>query len=312
MAASDDYSNAAGGSDYHVPVLFHEAIDALNITPGGVYVDCTFGGGGHTRGILARLGPQGRLVAFDQDADAATNLPPDKRILFVPENFRHMQRFLRFHGIEQVDGVLADLGVSSHQFNQADRGFAHRFDANLDMRMDQRQARQAADVLNGYSASQLQQVFSTLGEVSNSKTLAQAIVSQRAATPFTSVAQLNALLAQLSRGNPHRYRSQVYQALRMEVNEELIVLEEWLRQVPLVLKKGGRVAVITFHSLEDRLVKNFFRHGSNENKETDVVFGTKEEAPLQPVNKKPIEPTTAEIKQNERARSARLRIAERR
>jgi 16S rRNA (cytosine1402-N4)-methyltransferase len=299
--------NADFGS-YHVPVLLHETIEALNIKPNGIYVDCTFGGGGHSKAILEKLGPQGKLVAFDQDADAAANIPNDPRIVFVPENFRHIQRFLRLHGLLPVDGIMADLGVSSHQFDEAERGFSFRFDAELDMRMDRRQTTTAANILNNYDATALQEMFSAYGEVTNAKTLAAAIVSKRSNGPFHTIKDLLQVLAHMAKGNPNRYYAQVFQALRIEVNNELGVLKEWLEQLPQVLKPEGRVAVITFHSLEDRLVKVFFRDGSF-SLTVDPIYGAKSESPFLLISKKPIEASKEEVKRNERSRSARLRVA---
>ncbi len=293
---------------YHVPVMLHEAVDALDIRPNGIYVDCTFGGGGHSKAILSKLGPQGKLVAFDQDADAAANIPADDRLVFVPENFRHIQRFLRLHGLLPVDGILADLGVSSHQFDEAERGFSFRFDAELDMRMDRRQTTTAANILNNYDAAAMQQMFSAYGEVTNAKTLAAAIVSKRSNGPFQTIKDLLQVLGPMAKGNPNRYYAQAFQALRIEVNNELGVLKEWLEQLPQVLKPGGRVAVITFHSLEDRLVKVFFRDGSFSVK-TDPIYGSKNESQFNLISKKPIEASAAEVKRNDRSRSARLRIA---
>jgi 16S rRNA (cytosine1402-N4)-methyltransferase len=300
------------GSDgtYHVPVLLEEAINALAIRPEGIYVDCTFGGGGHSRAILAALGPNGRLIAFDQDADAAANLPDDPRITFVPENFRYMARFLRLYGADRVDGILADLGVSSHQFDEAERGFAYRFNASLDMRMDRRQPITAAVILNTYDAARLQQLFSAWGEVTNSRTLAAAIVARRQLGMFQTISDLLDLLSSFAKGNPNRYYAQVFQALRIAVNDEMGALHDWLSQLPQALKPGGRVAVITFHSVEDRMVKHFLKQGSIELQE-DPVYGNKQDSPFRLLTKKPIEAGAAELKRNERSRSARLRIAER-
>jgi 16S rRNA (cytosine1402-N4)-methyltransferase len=254
------------------------------------------------------LGPNGRLIAFDQDADAAANLPNDHRMLFVPHNFRHLSRFLRLHNIGRVQGVLADLGVSSHQFDQAERGFSFRYDAPLDMRMDQRSGTTAADILNTYSKEALQQVLGMYGEVTNARTLAQAIARRRQVAPFGTINDLLQVLTPLAQGNPNRYNAQVFQALRMEVNDETTVLKEMLEQLPQVLAPGGRAAIITFHSLEDRIVKQFFRDGSGKADE-DVIYGTKKWSPFELINKKAIEPTKEEIASNNRARSARLRIA---
>lgn len=297
---------------YHVPVLLQEVIDGLNIRPDGVYVDCTFGGGGHSLEILKQLNAEGRMVVFDQDADARKNVPDDDRIIFVPHNFRHLQRFLRLHRITQVDGILADLGVSSHQFDTADRGFSTRFEGDLDMRMDQRQELTAYEVVNTYTEQQLHKLFEQYGEVTNSKTLARTIVQVRKNVSLKTISNFKQALRSVVKGNPHKYFAQVFQALRIEVNDELGALKEMLQQVPPLLKPAGRVAIITFHSLEDRIVKNFFRKGNFEEEEVDVdPFGLKTtQPPLKAVTKKPIVPTEAEMKQNSRARSARLRVAE--
>jgi 16S rRNA (cytosine1402-N4)-methyltransferase len=295
---------------YHVPVLLAEVIENLRIDPLGIYVDCTFGGGGHSRAILQNLGPQGRLLAFDQDIDARQNIPSDERVTFLPHNFRHMQRFLRLQGIEAVDGVLADLGVSSHQFDEAERGFSTRFNARLDMRMDQRQNLTAADVLNSYSEPQLHKLFEQFGEVTNSKTLARTIVEARRAQKISTIEEFKSSVSNIVKGNPNKYFAQVFQALRIEVNDEMSALKEMLEQLPKVLKKGGRVAVITFHSIEDRIVKVYFRDNSFELTD-DNPFETKvSHNELKVVNKKPIVASPEEIKKNPRSRSAKLRVAE--
>ncbi len=306
----DADSSPGQPSDYHVPVLLHESIASLNINPSGIYVDCTFGGGGHSRLLLQSLDENGRLVAFDQDAAAASNLPEDSRVLFVPQNFRHLQRFLRLHKILQVDGILADLGVSSHQFDEAARGFSTRFDAALDMRMDQRQAKTAADILKTFSEAQLHKMFEQYGEVTNSKTLAKTIVEQRNLRNLGTINEFKQAIQGVVKGNPQKYLAQVFQALRIEVNDELGALKELLEQVPPLLKPGGIVAIITFHSLEDRIVKNFLKTGSTLAAEGDDVFGVRPESPLKVITKKPILPGVAETKRNPRARSAKLRVAE--
>lgn len=295
---------------YHTPVLLQEVIEQMEIRPDGTYVDCTFGGGGHSRAILERLNEKGRLVAFDQDADARRNLPEDNRVTFIPHNFRHLQRFLRLNGFEQVDGILADLGVSSHQFDEAERGFSTRFDASLDMRMDQRQEKTAADVLNDYSEQQLHKLFEQYGEVTNAKTLARTIVEKRRSSPLKTIEGLKNALGGIIKGNPNKYLAQVFQALRIEVNDELGALKDLLEQSPGVLKPGGRVAVITFHSIEDRLVKIFFRDNSFNAPEENPFATTTRTILLKPVNKKPIVASAQEIKNNPRARSAKLRVAE--
>ncbi len=297
--------------EYHIPVLFNEAIDGLNIQPDGVYVDCTFGGGGHSAGILSRLGKKGKLVAFDQDADAEKNLPKDDRMLFVPHNFRHLHRFLRLHDILQVDGVLADLGVSSHQFDEGDRGFSTRFEGPMDMRMDQRQTNTAATIIGAYTELQLHKLFEQYGEVSNSKTLAKHIVQQRKQLPFATIEQFKALISSVVMGNPNKYLAQVFQALRMEVNDEMGALKEMLGQLPQVLKSGARAAIISFHSIEDRLVKNFFKQGSFEELIDHPFETAAKNTTFQLVNKKPITAGEDELKRNKRSRSAKLRIVER-
>jgi 16S rRNA (cytosine1402-N4)-methyltransferase len=294
---------------YHVPVLLNEVIEHLNIKPGGVYVDCTFGGGGHSRAILEKLDTTGKLVAFDQDEDAKRNLPKDERVLFVPHNFRHVKRFLQLHGIAGVDGLLADLGVSSHQFDEGSRGFSTRFDAQLDMRMDQRQEKTAMQVLNTYSEPQLHKLFEQYGEVTNSKTLARTIVEARKIAPLQTINGFKDAVQGIVKGNPNKYFAQVFQAIRIEVNDEMGALKELLQQVPDVLKSGGRAAIITFHSLEDRFVKTFFREGTFE-QDLNPFEMTKVSNPLKLVNKKPIEATNEETKRNPRSRSAKLRVAE--
>jgi 16S rRNA (cytosine1402-N4)-methyltransferase len=298
------------GPEYHIPVMLAECLEALAIKPDGIYVDCTFGGGGHSRGILERLGEKGKLFAFDQDEDAARNLPDDPRLVFVPQNFRHLQRFLRLHGVEAIDGLLADLGVSSHQFDEAARGFSIRFDAPLDMRMDQRQDKTAFDIVQQYSEPELHKLFERYGEVTNARTLAKTIVAVRDNVSLSSIENFKNALRTVVKGNPNRYFAQVFQALRIEVNEELKALQELLQQIPGILKPGGRAAIITFHSLEDRLVKQFFRSGSFEEPEENPFINTERRNELKLVTKKPIAPGQDELKRNPRSRSARLRVAE--
>lgn len=305
-------------SNYHVPVLLNEVIDGLRINPSGVYVDCTFGGGGHSAVILKHLGTQGKLLAFDQDEDAKQNLPTgqaglpqDDRLTFTGANFRHISKFLRLYGIEKVDGLLADLGVSSHQFDTPERGFSTRFDAALDMRMDQRASAKASHILQNYTQEQLQEIFEKYGEVTNAKTLARFITEARKTTTLETINQFKNAIKQAVVGNPNKYLAKVFQALRIEVNDEMGALEELLQQLPAILKTGARAAIITFHSLEDRIVKNFFRDGNFTGQQTDDVFGTKTKNTMKLVNKKPIEAGENEIALNSRARSARLRIAER-
>ena len=296
--------------DYHIPVLLEETLEGLTIKSGGIYVDCTFGGGGHSKAILSRLDNTGKLVAFDQDEDARQNLPDDPRLIFIPQNFRHLQRFLRLHGINAVDGIMADLGVSSHQFDEAARGFSTRFEANLDMRMDQRQSLTAYDVLQSYSEQQLHKLFEQYGEVTNAKTLARTITQLRQSTSLKTVEGFRNAVREIVKGNPNKYFAQVFQALRIEVNDELGALKEMLQQIPTLLKPGGRVAIITFHSLEDRLVKNFFRRGSFDEPETNPFINEESVNELRVITKKPIVASEKEIKQNPRSRSAKLRVAE--
>lgn len=298
------------GSEYHVPVLFSESLDALQMKPDGIYVDATFGGGGHSRGILSRLGPTGKLVVFDQDAAAQRNVPDDKRVLFVPHNFRHLQRFLRLHEIDSVDGILADLGVSSHQFDEAERGFSIRFEGPMDMRMDQRQPLTAAQVVQTYSEQRLQKIFEQFGEVTNARTLARRIVSERAVRPMETISQFKEAIRSDVKGNPQKYFAQVFQALRMEVNDETGALQALLEQSVNLLKPGGRVAIITFHSIEDRLVKNFFRSGHFQEDDSADLFGNRSRSPLQVITKKPVIPLENEYRSNPRSRSAKLRIAQ--
>jgi 16S rRNA (cytosine1402-N4)-methyltransferase len=297
-------------NNYHIPVLLNEAIAALNIKPNGVYVDCTFGGGGHSSEILKHLNADGKLFVFDQDEDAKKNVPNDERVTFVPQNFRHLQRFMKLYKQTSVDGILADLGVSSHQFDTAERGFSTRFDAALDMRMDQRITNTAAMVLNNYGELELHKMFEKYGEITNAKTLAKTIIEQRKIKPFTTINLFKQAISSIVKGNPNKYWAQVFQALRIEVNEEMKVLEELLEQSKGVLGKDGRIAIITFHSLEDRIVKNFFKTGFILEQDDDDIFGRKVENPLEVITKKPIVPTNEEQKINARSRSAKLRIAQ--
>ena len=299
------------GSDYHTPVLYNEVLDGLNIDPDGIYVDATFGGGGHSRGILEKLSNKGKLIAFDQDADAQRNLPEDERVIFVPQNFRHLQRFLRLYKVEKIKGLLADLGVSSHQFNEATRGFSTRFEGPLDMRMDARQEGTAMNILQTYSEQQLHKLFEQWGEVTNAKTLARHIVQNRTTSSFKTTNALMAMLSPVVKGAPNKYFAQVFQALRIEVNDEMGALKDLLQQSVQVLQIGGRIAVITFHSIEDRLVKNFFRWGSFEEAVDENPFETVEKkSGFKIITRKPIVPSAEEMKGNSRSRSAKLRIAE--
>ena len=298
-------------SNYHEPVLLQACIDGLNLAPGGTYVDITFGGGGHSREILKQL-EGGKLFGFDQDADARANAATlsDTRLTFVASNFRNLKRYLRLYKIEQVDGILADLGISSHQIDTPERGFSTRFDAHLDMRMNQQSDRTAQQVVNDYSEADLHRILGMYGEVTNAKTLAAALVSARSNRPLKTVNDLKAVLQRYSpRGKENKYSAQVFQALRIEVNDELKALEEFLEQVPDVLKPGGRLVVMSYHSLEDRLVKNFINKGKFQGDVEKDVFGN-ELKPLRSVTRKPIEATPDEVARNPRARSAKLRIAE--
>ncbi len=295
---------------YHVPVLLHEVVMGLQIIPSGIYVDCTFGGGGHSKKILEKLNEKGKLIVFDQDEDARKNVPDDERIIFVPHNFRHLRRFLRFYKISKVNGILADLGVSSHQINQAERGFSTRFDAALDMRMNRKDTMTAADVVKTYSEEKLHKILEQYGEVTNSKTLAQKIVETRRLQSIQTVKEFKNAVYPVVKGNPDKYFAQVFQALRIEVNDELNVLKELLVQSVESLAEGGRLAVITFHSLEDRLVKIFFKNGNFDTEQPKDLFGNPVKSELKVITKKPITPSKEELKANPRARSSKLRIAE--
>jgi 16S rRNA (cytosine1402-N4)-methyltransferase len=295
---------------YHVPVMLQEVIDGLRINPSGIYVDCTFGGGGHSFGILKQLNVQGKLIAFDQDADAFENRLVDDRVIFVPHNFRHLQRFLRFHKISKVNGILADLGVSSHQFDLGERGFSTRFNAPLDMRMNQKEKKDAAFVINHYSEEKLHKIFEQYGEVTNSKTLAHHIAQFRKSQSLNSISDFKNALYPLVKGNPEKYFAKVFQAIRIEVNDELGALEEMLLQVPELLLEGGRIVMITFHSLEDRIVKNFFKYGDFEEVPKEDLYGIKKKSGFKIITKKPLASSPEELKNNPRSRSAKMRIAE--
>jgi 16S rRNA (cytosine1402-N4)-methyltransferase len=299
-----------GSAFYHTTVLLNEAVDGLAIKPDGIYVDGTFGGGGHSKLILSKLGPEGRLIAFDHDMDAWRNKPEDSRLIQVTENFRYMKRFLKLHGYPQVDGVLADLGVSSYQFDTGERGFSIRFDGPLDMRMDKRIELTAADVLKTYTEQKLHSIFEMYGEVRNARQLAKYIVQERGKAKLDTIDSLKAMIAPVMKGNPNRYLAQLFQALRIEVNDEMGALKELLEQAAACLKPGGRLSVITFHSIEDRIVKQYIKNGGWEAAEVDVFGRTTQKSMLKAVNNKPIEPTEEETDNNPRARSARLRIAE--
>jgi len=296
---------------YHTPALLSETIDGLNIKPDGIYVDVTFGGGGHSREILAQLGTKGRLLGFDQDLDAIKNSIDDKRFTFARSNFRYLKNFLKYHSIEKVDGILADLGVSSHHFDEAERGFSFRFDGALDMRMNTESKLTAAVILNTYTEEQLADVFYLYGELHNSRKIARTIVQSRAQRPIERIFQfIEILKPYFGREKEKKDMARVFQALRIEVNKEMEVLEELLIQSLDVLNKGGRLAILTYHSLEDRLVKNYFRSGNFEGKLEKDFYGNII-APLKPINNKVIIASDEEIGRNPRARSAKLRVAER-
>ena len=295
--------------EYHNPVMLKECLDALNIKEDGVYVDVTYGGGGHSKAILERLGEKGRLVAFDQDDDAKRNVIEDERLIFVENNFRFLKNYLRLHGIRQVDGILGDLGISSHQINEAERGFSFRFEAELDMRMDREQAFSAQNVVNEYKEADLQKMFSQYGEVRNARTLAKTIVQARSSRKFKTIQHFVNALESLIRGNKNRYLAQVFQAIRIEVNDEMGALKEFLEQSPLVLKPKGRLVIMSYHSLEDRLTKNFMKKGNFTNEFIQDDYGNIYR-PFKLLTKKAVEVSKEELKKNPRARSAKLRVAE--
>ena len=295
--------------DYHNPVLLSETVEGLNIKEDGIYVDVTFGGGGHSRKILKSLGPKGRLIAFDQDKDALLNTIDDSRFMLINENFRYVKRFLRFHAIKSVDGILADFGVSSHQFDEANRGFSIRFDAQLDMRMNQQNMLSAHSLVNTYDEENLKRVFWQYGELRTAPALAKTIIAARSEKVIETTFELKAILKKhLPNGRENKILAQIYQAIRIEVNQEIEVLKAFLLQVPELLNQGGRLSVISYHSLEDRLVKRFIRNGLFEGEPEKDVFGNYE-VPLKKVGGL-IVPDAKEIKLNNRARSAKLRIAE--
>lgn len=297
-------------SEYHVPVLLDESVSGLDIRPGGLYLDLTFGGGGHSGEILRRMDADGCLMGFDQDEDALANIPEDDRFIFVNHNFRYLRNFMRYYGYEEADGILADLGVSSHEFDEAGRGFSFRFDAELDMRMNRRNKLTAADVLNTYDAERLRNIFRNYGEVENAGKLADFIVRGRNNKEIrTSEEFYQAIAPCVPKLKEKKYLAKVYQALRIEVNGELDALKEMMVQAMDVLKPGGRLVIITYHSLEDRLVKNFFKAGNAEGKmEKDILYGHVNHD-FELVNRKVIVPAEEEIERNPRARSAKLRIA---
>ncbi len=294
--------------NYHIPVMLGTCIEALAINPNGVYVDLTFGGGGHSREILKHL-DKGHLYGFDQDVDAEANIPEDPKFTFVQANFRDFKKYLRLYKVTQVDGVLADLGISSHQIDEPKRGFSTRFEGELDMRMSQSAQLTAKEVLNTYNEGHLHKIFGIYGEIKNAKTLAQAVVSERAVQPFTTTENFKNLLRRFApRGKEFKYFAQVFQALRIEVNDEMTALEEMLLQTIEVLKPQGRLVIMSYHSLEDRLVKNFINKGKFQGEVEKDFFGNLIR-PLEPVSRKAIIAGPEEIEKNNRARSAKLRIA---
>lgn len=299
-------------STYHNPVMLKECIDALNIVPDGVYVDATFGGGGHSAAILERLGEKGKLFAFDRDADAFKNKIADERLTLIRHNYRYIKNFMRYYNVIPVNGVLADLGISSHQVDEPARGFSLRFNANLDMRMNQEGDLTASDVINNYDEEKLVSIFSGYGEVFNAKTLARRIIASRKEKKIISVNEFRLAIHDCAdRSNENQYYAKVFQALRIEVNDELGSLKDLLANTIQVLAPKGRLVVISYHSLEDRLVKNVIAKGKFEGEVEKDLFGNPEYNPLSAINKKPLEASAEEVKNNPRARSAKLRIAER-
>ncbi|MDI9878114.1 16S rRNA (cytosine(1402)-N(4))-methyltransferase RsmH [Flectobacillus longus] len=298
---------------YHESVMLHECVEGLNIRPDGVYVDVTFGGGGHSKAILEKLGEKGKLYAFDQDPDAKNNanLIDDKRLVFIEANFRYIKKYLRLHGVKQVDGILADFGISSHQIDEPTRGFSTRFNGELDMRMNQKAEVSAYTVINKYPEEQLHKIFGMYGEIKNARTLAGAICSERMNQPINTTGELKAILEKYApKFKEFRYFAQVFQAIRIEVNQELDVIQEFLEQTPELLRDtDSRLCIMTFHSLEDRLVKNYIKAGNFYGElQKDIVYGTVDK-PLEAVSRKPIEASADELARNNRSRSAKLRIA---
>ena len=295
---------------YHLPVMLNECIQGLKIKEDGLYVDVTFGGGGHSKEILKHLGPKGKLYAFDQDLDALENLPDDDRLVFINHNFKYIKQFLQYLKALPVDGILADLGISSHQINEADNGFAHRLGGDLDMRMDRKSGLKASDVVNTYSEKELLRVFNTYGEVRNAYKLVLLIIAKRKINPVTTIDEFKDAIRNCIPGKEEsKYLSQVFQALRIEVNEEMKALESLLENSASVLEKGGRLVVMSYHSLEDRMVKNFINSGNVAGEVEKDFFGNKTEL-FKSLTKKPIIPSDEEIDRNRRSRSAKLRIAE--
>ncbi|MBQ0126380.1 MAG: 16S rRNA (cytosine(1402)-N(4))-methyltransferase RsmH [Bacteroidales bacterium] len=297
-------------SEYHNPVLLHESVDALVLNPGGIYADATFGGGGHSREIMSRLDGNGRLVSFDRDEDALANAIDDPRFTLVHNNFRFIHNYSLLHTEGGFDGILADLGVSSHQFDTAERGFSFRYSAQLDMRMNVQGGKTAADIVNSYTQEELEKVLRLYSEIDNARRVAQLIVAARAKAPILTTDDLdNAIAAALPSFAEHKYLAKLYQGLRIEVNQEMRSLQKFLEGSAKALRQGGRLVVITYHSLEDRMVKNFIKTGNVDGSEEKDMFG-RSNAPLKAVNRKPILPSEEEIESNTRARSAKLRIAE--
>lgn len=298
---------------YHESVMLHECVEGLNIRPDGVYVDVTFGGGGHSKAILEKLGEKGKLYAFDQDPDAKNNAKAidDKRLVFIEANFRYIKKYLRLHAVKQVDGILADFGISSHQIDEPSRGFSTRFDGDLDMRMNQKAEVSAYTIINQYTEEQLHKIFGMYGEIKNARTLASAICSERMNQPIKTTGELKAILEKYApKFKEFRYFAQVFQAIRIEVNQELDVIQEFLEQTPELLRDtNSRLCIMTFHSLEDRLVKNYIKAGNFTGElQKDIVYGTVDK-PLEAVSRKPIEASAEELARNNRSRSAKLRIA---
>jgi 16S rRNA (cytosine1402-N4)-methyltransferase len=294
---------------YHIPVMLEECLDALQIKPDGIYVDVTFGGGGHSKAILDKLGKNGKLFAFDVDPDAQANVIADERFQLITANYRHLKRFLKLYKVTTVNGILADFGISSHQIDEPTRGFSTRFEGDLDMRMNTTQGISAKDVLNTYSADQLNHIFWNYGEIDNARSLTKKIISYRDERPIQTTKELVELARPLSKGKEAKYLSQVFQAVRIEVNDELNAIKEFLEQSEEVLAKGGRLVVMSYHSLEDRPVKNYMKAGVFECEPVKDLYGNFEHH-LKVITKKPIEATEKEIEYNPRARSAKLRVAE--
>lgn len=298
--------------EYHVPVLLKESVDGLNINPSGTYVDVTFGGGGHSREILSRLNDKGRLIAFDQDEQAYANRPNDKRLIFIRHNFRYIGQFIKYLAIDKVDGILGDLGVSSHHFDAPERGFSFRFDAPLDMRMGQGINHTAADIINNYSDKELIRVFSDYGEIQKVNRLVRTIINERSSNPITTTSRLREITeSTVNKTEQNKLLAKVFQALRIEVNNEMDALHEMLSRTIKIIRPGGRLVVISYHSLEDRMVKNLIRSGSTNKADAEKDIYGHSQTPFEAVNRKVIVPSDKEIEQNSRARSAKLRIAER-